>query len=359
MLEQSEIDAMMSNKIDINNKDVCKDQISPDACDDHIGKKEESENEKSNSKQLKVSGNLNKKENVQKYNFWSPERFSKDQVRAIELIHEDLCELLINSLPHFLHSDVDIQHVHSEQDRFQSFLDDSEEKTIFHVISLPPLPGEIILSITPDLCLKILDHLLGSMYDGETVNREITDIDRNLMRCLIEYILEDVKKAWSKIMAIVPRLDDSTDNKQWVQTIYGNNRVISVSYQITLSEKNGMMSFYIPFSTLKPIANLLHPHLWITEKKVKEPDKNLKMANLNSVQHVTLPVNVNLGSANVTFEDLLNLDVGDVIQLDTCVNQSLVMYVDDKVRFLTKVGKSGNKIAVQVVTPMLPKERDE
>ena len=39
------------------------------------------------------------KRNIRPYNFWSPDRFPKKKMRAVELVHENMAERLTNSIP--------------------------------------------------------------------------------------------------------------------------------------------------------------------------------------------------------------------------------------------------------------------
>ena len=84
MLTQSEIDALLSGTIDIEGKGGAQGVNLADLMNsstEHQGPESE------------------KKKKIQAYNFWSPDRFSKEQMRAVELIHEDLAERLTTSMP--------------------------------------------------------------------------------------------------------------------------------------------------------------------------------------------------------------------------------------------------------------------
>ncbi|MDD5369529.1 MAG: flagellar motor switch protein FliM [Anaerolineaceae bacterium] len=284
------------------------------------------------------------------YNFWSPDRFSKEQMRAIELIHEDLAERLTTSLPTMLNTNLRPRMAHSEQGRFHDFLKDSPPNSLFNLISLAPLPGQLVLIISPNIGQMILEQRLGGKVEGETAPRALTDIDQSLLRELIEHMLNDIKSAWGRVTTIEPSLDDSTTNQHWVGMVMGNEKVMLLTFELSLKNITGMMSIYIPFGMLKPIANLLNPHVWVAGRKEKRADpvaRKLAMQNLKPIQ---LPVQVHLGSAELTLHDIVNLSVGDVIALDTPVNQDLVVQVAGQKLFMVGIGKSGNHLAAQVRT---------
>src|SRR5574342_20569 len=122
MLAQSEIDALLSGTIELDQKDG----------GDRVNLAEMM-NQPGESPKIGDG-----KKNIQTYNFWSPARFSKEQMRAVELVHEDLSERLTTSLPTFLRTNIRPHLVHMEQGRFHDFIKDFPPNTLF-----PPAPGDM------------------------------------------------------------------------------------------------------------------------------------------------------------------------------------------------------------------------
>ena len=336
MLSQSEIDALLSGAIELDKPEdgtVNLAELMGQSSGTASGPKE-------------VSGLSDKK--VQAYNFWSPDRFSKEQMRAVELVHEDLGERLTTSLPTFLRTSLRPRLVHTEQGRFSDFLNDLPGNSLFHMINLAPLPGQMVLTISPNISYIILEQRLGGKSEGSRRERPLTDIDQSLLRGLVEHMLNDIKMAWGKMVNIEPGLEDSTVNQHWVQMLMGNDRVMLITFELSIQNISGTMNLYIPFGLLKPIANVLNPHVWITGRKEKVIDPVQRQAAIKSLGSVPLPVRVYLGNAMLSLGELANLKSGDVIQLDKSVRQKLSVQVANQVLFRGQIGRSGNHLAVQV-----------
>jgi flagellar motor switch protein FliM len=332
MLTQAEIDALLAGAIEIETHEGT-DSVNL------------AELMSQTAPAMKAQGTEKK---VQAYNFWSPDRFSKDQMRAVELVYEDLTERMTTSMPSFLRVNLRPRLVHSEQGRFHDFLKDFPNNSLFHMITLAPLPGQTVLTISPDIAHQILEQRLGCKLESTKRERPMTDIDQNLLRGLVEHMLNDLKAAWSKVAAIEPALEDSTVNQHWVQMMMGNERGMLLTFEMVLPGGTGTMNIYIPFSTLKPIANVLNPHIFITGRKERMQDPASRAAVYDNLAEVVLPVKVVLGNAQVSLDEVLHLSLGDVIKLDTNVGQDLIMQVADRTRFWVKVGKSRNHLAVQL-----------
>ncbi|KPL71428.1 hypothetical protein ADN00_17215 [Ornatilinea apprima] len=335
MLSQQEIDALLSGAIEIEGNEG-EERVN---LAELIGSEPGAVGKSAKTKEGKK---------VQPYNFWSPNRFSKEQMRAVELVHEDLAERLTTSLPTFLRFNLRPRLVHTEQGRFHDFLKDSGAGTLFHMITLAPLPGQIVLTISPNVSLMILEQRLGGRIEGQVQERDLTDIDQSLLRGLVEHMLNDLKGAWSKVASIEPALEDSTVNSNWVQMMMGTERVMLLTFELTLMETTGTMSVFIPFRTLKPIANELNPHVWISGRKEQTQDPAVRENAMKSLSNVKLPVKVIMGSANLTVREVLELSVGDVIRLDTGVEQLFKMQIANQTLFNVRIGKANNRLVAKV-----------
>ncbi len=292
---------------------------------------------------------------VRPYNFWSPERFSKDQMRAIELIHENLAERLTTSLPPYLRTEFRPRMVHMEQGRSDDFLKDLPPGTLFHVMALEPLPGRLVLVISADLMGVILERLLGGAGPGDQKPRPFTDIGQSLVKGTVEYMLGDFKAAWSKVVALEPQLEDSTVNHHWVQMMMGNARVVLITFEITIQGTTGTMSIYIPFSTLKPVAHVLNPHVWISGRD-NRPDDVVRERTVKGVQQLPVILRVVLGGAELTVQELLGLGPGDVIRLDKKAREDLTICVGEREQFLGRAGILDGRLAVQIAGALDPND---
>jgi flagellar motor switch protein FliM len=333
MLAQSEIDALLSGAIDIDQKDG-KDRVNLADMMNQPGDRP------------KTDGDDNKL--IQNYNFWSPARFSKEQMRAVELVHEDLTERLTTSLPTFLRTNVRPHLVHMEQGRFHDFIKDFPPNTLFHLITMAPLPGHMVLTMSLNVSYLILEQRLGGKIEGRFTERALTEIDQSLLRGLVEHMLGDMKGAWSKVVSLEPSLEDSTINQHWVQMMMGNERVLLLTIELNIQGVTGTMSIFIPFNTLKPITNVLNPHIWIAGRKEQQQDPVARQLAIQTVMKAIVPIKVILGNADLTMEDLLSLNIGDVIELDRNIDSPMVVQVANKKQFYARVGKSGKHLGVQI-----------
>ncbi len=333
MLAQSEIDALLSGAIEMDQKNGG-DRVNLADMMNQPGERPKTD--------------ADGKKTVQPYNFWSPARFSKEQMRAVELVHEDLSERLTTSLPTFLRTNVRPHLVHMEQGRFHDFIKDFPPNTLFHLLALAPLPGHVVLTLSLNISYLILQQRLGGKIEGRFTERSLTEIDQSLLRGLVEHMLGDIKGAWSKVVSLEPSLEDSTVNQHWVQMMMGNERVLLMTIEINIQSVTGTMSIFIPFNTLKPITNVLNPHIWIAGRKEQQQDPVARQMAIQTMMKAVIPVKVLLGNAELKLKDLANLAVGDVIQLDKRIDSPMIVQVANKKQFYARVGRSRKNIGIQI-----------
>jgi flagellar motor switch protein FliM len=286
---------------------------------------------------------------VRPFNFWSPDRFSKEQMRAVELVHENLAERLTTSLPPYLRTEFHPRVVHIEQGRAEEFLKDLPAGTLFHLLNFDPLPGRAVLIISQEITGVILERLLGGSSLSDNKVRPLTDIGQVLIKGTVDYMLDDFRAAWGKVVSLEPRLEDSTVNQHWVQMMLGNSRVVLITFEISIQSFTGTMGIYIPFSMLKPVANVLNPHAWIAGPEERRSDDAVRRQNYEAISRVTVPVQVVLGAAELTVAELTGLRPGDVVRLEAPVRQDLSVKIGSQVRFHGRAGTIGNRLAVQIV----------
>jgi flagellar motor switch protein FliM len=338
MLSQAEIDALLTGSIEIEQKEG----------EERINLAEMLDQSKPETVAAQTSAPKGSDRQVQPYNFWSPDRFSKEQMRAIEMVHEDLGERLTASLPSFLRSNLRPKVIHTEQGRFHDFLEDLPPDSLFHMITLAPLPGQMVITVSPDISYTILEMRLGGKTERQQSRRGLTEIDQLLLRGMIEHMLNDLKAAWNRVVVVEPSLEDSTVNQHWMQMVMGNERVMLVAFELVMQSITGTMNVYIPFAMLKPISNLLNPYMWIAGQKERQANPAEKKTVIESLNLVTLPVQVTLGHAKIKFSEMTDLQAGDIIPLDRSLTEDLTVLVADQERFLARVGRVGNHLAVEI-----------
>ncbi|MDX8365073.1 flagellar motor switch protein FliM [Cytobacillus sp. IB215665] len=293
-----------------------------------------------------------KKEEAEKkvkvYDFKRALRFSKDQIRSLTRIHENFARLLTTYFSAQLRTYIQISVASADQIPYEEFIRSIPKMTVLNVFEVPPLDGRILIEVNPNIAYSMVDRVLGGR--GISVNKvdNLTEIETSIMTNLFDKVGENLREAWSTIEEIDPILADFEVNPQFLQMVSPNETVVVISLNTQIGETSGMINICFPHVVLEPIIPKLSVHYWMqTEKKEREPEEIEALQK--RIKRAVLPVTAELGTSEISIADFLNLDVGDVIQLNQQIDQPLTIKVNETPKFLGQPGKAGNKQAIQVI----------
>jgi flagellar motor switch protein FliM len=302
---------------------------------------------------------------VQNYDFRHPDKFSKEQIRSLHLLHENFARLLGTNLTSSLRGTIALSITSVEQITYGEFSAHLPRPTLLYVLDLNPLPGRAVLEVSLPIAFAIIDRLLGG--PGETFaprpgrqNRELSDIEISLLRGLGDHVTEGLRDAWSGIAALQPSVQDIAFNSELVQAALPNEVCVLVLLEIKVLNSAGTLSLCMPYTLLEPIIGSLSAQALValSFKTGRKEDPLSRQRTLRQLERVTLPLSAHLGTASVSVADILNLEAGDIICLDTAVNGTLPLLVDGQLRYRVRPGLAGTRLAVRVEEVIPPNAGD-
>jgi len=199
---------------------------------------------------------------VKVYDFKRPDKFSKDQIRTVSIMHETFARLCTASLSAQLRSLVHV-HVHSvDQLTYEEFIRSIPNPTTLAVTFMEPLKGSAILEIDPCITFSIIDRLFGGRARGMKISRDLTDIEQSVMQGIITRIHKNLGEAWHTIIDLKPGLGGIETNTLFAQIVPPHEMVVLVTLKIKVGDSEGYMNLCIPYLTIEPIIPKLSAQYW-------------------------------------------------------------------------------------------------
>ncbi|GAA0331879.1 flagellar motor switch protein FliM [Bacillus carboniphilus] len=293
-----------------------------------------------------------KKEQAEKkvkvYDFKRALRFSKDQIRSLTRIHENFARLLTTFFSAQLRTYVQISVASADQIPYEEFIRSIPKMTILNVFEVPPLDGRVIMEVNPNIAYAMVDRVLGGK--GTSLNKveNLTEIESKIMNTMFERAIENLREAWSTIAEIDPILTEFEVNPQFLQMVSPNETVVVISLNTVIGESSGMINICIPHVVLEPIIPKLSVHYWMqtAKKEIQPEDMETLQRNIKKTE---VPVSAMLGTTEISIEEFLNLEVGDVIGLNQKIDQPLTVQVEEIPKFIGQPGKLRGKVAIQIL----------
>ncbi len=300
--------------------------------------------------------NLLPQRQVTLYDFKRPNRVSKEQLRAFRGVHDKMARSLASQISSIMRSIVEIQLHSVDQMTYGEFLMSLPNPTSFNVFSMKPLEGSGVIEINPSIAFPMLDRLLGGKGEPFDASREFSDIELSLFETILRVMMSTLKEAWGPVMEVYPAIESKESSPNVVQIVAQNEIVVMVVMEIIIGHSSGMMNICYPVISLEPILpKLASRDLMLNETNSKK-SRNKELQVLLGGAKVN--VEANLGESELTLRDILELEAGDVIRLNTPADDTVVLSIDGKERFKGEIGLRRFRKSVKV-TEVIETEKDE
>ncbi|WHY74428.1 flagellar motor switch protein FliM [Fictibacillus enclensis] len=289
-----------------------------------------------------------KEQRIKTYDFKRALRFSKDQIRSLTRVHENFARLLTTFFAAQLRTYVEISVVSVDQLPYEEFIRSIPRMTILNIVDAKPLDGSLLVEVNPNIAYSMMDRLMGGW--GASVNKvtNLTEIETRILSRLFKNALSTYKEAWSNVVELDFAVIDFEVNPQFLQMVSPNETVVVISLSTTVGETSGMMNVCLPQVLLDPIISKLSVHNWMQNSQKELLPEEAALIE-QKIRKTPLPVSVQLGSASMNVEEFLQLNAGDIIQLNKKINQPLAVYVENNKKFMAQPGKAKNRMAVQIL----------
>lgn len=286
---------------------------------------------------------------IRTYDFRRAMRFSKDHLRSISRIHDHFSRLMTTYLSGQLRSMVQWSVQSVDQVPYEEFIRSIPDATVTQVVELQPLLGSIAVNFHSQVVFAMLDRLMGGIMTGPYPERELTEIENALFRRVAVALPNSLKEAWKNVLAIEPRLVTIESNPQFLQLTTPNETVLVISIQANIGATSGIVSLCIPHVTLEPVMDKLTAQRFMEEVRTTHEITGKTTAKLaTALESVEAEVTAVLGEAELTFQEVLELAVGDIIPLSSSIQDPVHVFVNHVPKYIASTGIWRKKYAVQI-----------
>jgi len=294
---------------------------------------------------------------IKEYDFKRPERISKDQMRALQTLHDTFTRNFGASLSGFLRTIVEVRVAHAEQMTYSEFIAGLPNPTSFNLVHADELDGQLCLEISPLIIYPIIDRLLGgSNQDLFIPQRPMTLIEMRLIRTILERAMTALSEAWESIRAIEFKLGEMESNPQIMQIVPPNEVVVVIGFEIKMTNRAGTMSLCIPFNVIEPLIDDLSAQSWFLSGRAHGERQWWELI-VDRLADASLEVTGILAETTITLSELRSLEVGDIITTEKPASAPSVVTTGGHPKFLAHIGQYKGNRAMKIVRPIRDTDR--
>lgn len=284
---------------------------------------------------------------IKDYDFARPSKFSKEHLRTLESIFENYGRLISTNLPAYLRKSVQVEVINSEAVAYSEFSNALSTPVLLGILSMSPLKGNCIVEMSNNLGYTIIDRLLGGTGTPIEKAREFSEIEVVIIERILNICTNFLQEPWHNVIVLDPRLIRIETNSQYAQIISPQEMTAIITLSLKIGNVEGLMNFCLPFSALEDVMDKLNTKYWFSSLQEKD-DTSYEKQITDVIDRAQIPIRAVLGKSVVSVNDFVNLQPGDVIRLNSRVDDELDVFVGNMKKFKALPGASSGVYAVRV-----------
>ena len=233
---------------------------------------------------------------------------------------------------------------------YSDYLFDLKPPLSVNTMRLSGLRGTSMVVIDPSVVFAALDNFFGGFgrgIEGLPPGRMFTPTETRIINIMLEVIFASIHEAWSPIMDVQCEPVAAEINPQFVQIVDENDLVIVCHLEVELlGKERGSIDIVYPFSTLKPIRDVLRGR--VQDSEDPSVDHDIWARELaGAAADAELEHRVLLGEIEMTLGDFNKMKQGDVLDLRK-FDLARVL-IDDIPLFEAEVGTANGYTAARLL----------
>jgi flagellar motor switch protein FliM len=182
------------------------------------------------------------------YDFKRPDKFTKDQIVTVAIMHETLARQASSVLSSMLRTTAHLHVASVDQLTYEEFIRSLPNPTTMATVLMEPLKGAAVLQLDPGITSAMVDRLFGGAGRASAENRELTDIECGILEGALTRLLGPFRAAWTTIIDLQPRLLAIETNPQLAQVVSPREMIVLASLEGQIGEGHGFINIALPFS---------------------------------------------------------------------------------------------------------------
>ncbi len=216
------------------------------------------------------------------------------------------------------------------------------------ILQLDPLSGGALLVMEEQLSYSLVEIVLGGSAEAQVVvpNRAMTAIELNVIRDVLVSAGPELEKGFQQFQEVKAELVKVESNLRLLNFVAQDAGVIAARFHVTIDSLEGDISLVLPHAALEPLQRKEQ------EKSVPvSTGRNSKWQSVvfGELDHMEVELQAILANVSVRVRDILNFQVGDVIELGCNPDTPLQIMVERRPKFSGMAGVQGGKKAIRIM----------
>ncbi len=288
------------------------------------------------------------------YDFRRPERISREQLHALQFLHDRCARNMSTSFSAYLRTTVSLSVASVDQLAYDEFLRSVADPTAFYALGIAPFDELGALELSPAIAFALLDRMLGGTGQPLSAQRPLTEIEQNVIDSVVKLLLEGLAEAWKPVTNLAFSIRARETRPQMLQIAAPNEGFVVVRFHVHVGEVSGSVNVCIPVGVVEA-ASAQFMQAWPKSRRdVGAADRACLAEHIARASVSVMPmIRTTLPASAV-----LALRTGEVIALPLAADRPLDVYVGGLKKLTGRLAAERGRLKVMVEEragmPMVP-----
>ncbi|ODS53926.1 MAG: flagellar motor switch protein FliM [Acidobacteria bacterium SCN 69-37] len=281
---------------------------------------------------------------VVRYDFRRPDRVSKEQMHALQFLHERAARNLSTSLSAYLRTTITLSVASVEQVAYQQFLAMLADPTAFYSVGIAPFDELGALEIGPGVAFAMIDRMLGGTGQTPPMARPLTEIEQNVIDEVVMLLLDGLADGWRAVASLAFSIRGRETRPQMLQVAAPAEIVCAVTFDLKVGDVRGAVHLCIPTNVVEAAEGQV-ASAWQRQKRALTPVERAWLTE--NLGRVPVPV-VPLIRTRLKTGAVLALRPGEVVALPLSADSPIDVFVNGVRKMAGRLASERGRLFVQV-----------
>ena len=281
------------------------------------------------------------------YDLTSQEKTIRGRLPTLDIINQMFSRLFKNTFTTLMRKSVNVSTVSTDTIKFGDFLRSLPVPSSMHIFRMEPLRGHGLVIVESKVVFAVVDTFFGGSGAKETriADRDFSAIETRMTKTVILSVLHDLEEAWRPVHTVTTSFVRSEGNPQFAAIVPPTDIVLVILFEIEMENMTGTLTICLPYEAIEPVIPKLKAQFQSEKLEVDQVWVSRLRAELLSTE---IEIITELGTTEITPEDLMGFKVGDTLILGNDVTDPLILKVEGNPKFKGFPGVSRGNKAIQI-----------
>ncbi len=294
------------------------------------------------------------KQKIKEYDFKSPKKFTKEQLKAMDGLYETFSRMLASFFSGLLRTVCEITVVQIEEQRYYEYNNALPDTALVGLVEMRPENkryegSTFILDMSTSVGFYLVDRVLGGPGSGFNLSRDYTDIEIAILTNIIDKITQRLQETWQNNLPISANLAEIQTNARLLQVFAPEDVVLIVILNVKLGQVEGNLNICMPAEFLESVMHTFSLRYARPAKhQDRDKEEQKKRIILENVCESDMEIRVIFDQFQLELQEIMQLQPDDVIPLAKRVDSDVLVTVDKIPWFTAKLGQTKKKKAIRL-----------